>query len=446
MKNDGHTNTANFNAQIAIEALAYSTTQPELKQDLADEPPVLARIMQIVIADPTNRPLIYGALIIMANLTDYTPELTAEQQRMAQLKAYANQSKPVESSPKDKPEKVTERCAVLGESGLITMLVKTAKEASPTSLALISKISLNLAKERKHAGPMLQEGIFDILLPIAAYKGEDTSLNHAMAAAARTLARLLIPFDPRLIFAGSGPNGRRDTAVPLVVRLLRSLLDDPTIEVISRTKGRSMVLTVIQDPRVPFEALQALTNLASMDEQVATLITEQAFISVESYLTSNLSAQQQAAIECMANLTTCQACSNMFIASGECRFPPDYEGESELDHREETRFCRLVALTEDEARGIRLSAMAALYNVCESLPGARMLSDYHSGFEQVVPQLEATVGQRGDSPDGEMRARAAGVVYNVLRHGDEAVTKMLMERNVEQKLEASKKKDPTGKV
>lgn len=217
--------------RTAIEAMAYNSTRAEVKQDLVGDIDVLERILREVKDAANFGSVLYGGLIIMANLTNYSPELSAEQKRMAQLKAYANQSKPDEPSPLDKPERVSKRCATLVEIKTVPVLVHVAKEASPTSLGLIAKVSSNLAKERKHVGKMLQQGIMETLLPMAAYQGEDATLLHARRAAAQAVARLCIPVDPTLIFEGNDKNGPKARWIPVTVRALNGLLEDRNAEV-----------------------------------------------------------------------------------------------------------------------------------------------------------------------------------------------------------------------
>lgn len=183
-----------------------------------------------------------------------------------------------------------------------------------------------------------------------------------------------------------------------------------------------------------------------MSEGVGQLTTEQAFPSIESYLTSTLPAQQQAAIECMANLSLCKACSDKFITESHPRFPNTYNGERDPDTVTESRFLQVRAMTEDEVRGVRLSAMTTLYNVCESSLGVRMLTTCPLGVDRIVPQLEAMITPGGDRPDGEMRARVAGVICKVLQHGGNEDVERLQSLGVEQKLVACKENDSTGKT
>ena len=86
---------------------------------------------------------------------------------MADLKAYANSSKPVERDPLDDDSYVTARCKKLLDASLVPALVACCKNnQSPTIVALVVRILLSLSKEQKHRATMTQQGTVKLLLQI----------------------------------------------------------------------------------------------------------------------------------------------------------------------------------------------------------------------------------------------------------------------------------------
>lgn len=178
-----------------------------------------------------------------------------------------------------------------------------------------------------------------------------------------------------------------------------------------------------QDPRPAFEALQALTNLASMGEEVCEFITSITFSSIETYLVSSRSALQQAATECISNLSGCPSCIDQFVVADdvELSFPSEAGSEVGSDHPKEDRFLRLRSLSEDGARGTRLAAMATFFNLTQLASGARMLLGCPSGLERLLLQLDHASITNASSgkvePDTDMLVRTVGVICNILQHG-----------------------------
>lgn len=156
-------------------------------------------------------------------------------------------------------------------------------------------------------------------------------------SASQALARTIIPVDPMLIF--SNQNTSKARSIAATIRAMTLLLDDRDTQVSlddssclhSSSATTFRVLIAYQDPRPAFEALQALTNLASMGEEVSKFITSLSFSSIEAYLSSTLSAQQQASVELFSNLTVFDACCEMFAVQEPRvpKFPTSYDGTAD---------------------------------------------------------------------------------------------------------------------
>lgn len=208
---------------------------------------------------------------------------------MADLKAYANSSKPAERDPLDDDDKVTARCRKLLDANVVPALVSCCKNnPSPAIVALIVRIMLSLSKEQKHRAQMAQQGAVKLLLQIRERVAKtDKSTPDASSiehSASHALARLLISVNPAHTFSTSLP---ATSAVSALIQLLD--LDQASEE-------RNLLPT--------FEALLALTNLASMeDETPRNLLLRAAWPTLENQLLLSSNALvQRASVELVCNL------------------------------------------------------------------------------------------------------------------------------------------------
>jgi len=270
----------------AIEGLAYTSLQPKVKEEIASN----ARLIKSLVNSLEDRSSVaFGCLTTFSNLTTYRPVQSQEQQKMADLKAYANSSKPVERNPLDDDSYVTSRCKKLLDASLVPALVTCCKHnPSPTIVALVVRIMLHLSKEQKHRATMTQQGAVKLLLQIRdriAKTDKSTpdaaSIEHS---ASHALARLLISVNPSHTFSAALP---ATSAVSALIQLLE--LDQASEE-------RNLLPT--------FEALLALTNLASMeDDSPRNLLLRVAWPTLENQLLlSSNSLVQRASVELVCNL------------------------------------------------------------------------------------------------------------------------------------------------
>ncbi|KAF2145532.1 uncharacterized protein K452DRAFT_283889 [Aplosporella prunicola CBS 121167] len=276
--------------QESMEGLAYSSLQPKVKEELANDKQFLRELINVLSNPSVPKPLMFGGLTIISNLTTYRPTRTEEQKKMQQLKAYANTKKPVPEDPLDDDKYVTARCGKLIDAGVVPLLVVECKRASPSVLAQILQTFLSLSREQKHRGTMAQQGAIKTLLQaseIATSHHQHTQTSYGQASArtaAHALARILISVNPNHIFSAS-------SALPITsaIRSLITLLeDDPTQE---------------QRDLLPiFESLLALTNLASTGEDAANTIIRLTWSRLEDLMLANNTMVQRAAVELVCNL------------------------------------------------------------------------------------------------------------------------------------------------
>ena len=154
--------------QIAVEGIAYASVRGQVKHSLAKDIAFMKKIIDILQTHANQRSLLFGGLTTISNLTAFRPEESAEQQRLSQLKAYANQSKEEQKEMHNDDEEVNARCRVVIEAGTIPLLNTAVNQATPTVLSLFSNIAFSLAKHPNHRGLLVQQGkhrIAQLLLP-----------------------------------------------------------------------------------------------------------------------------------------------------------------------------------------------------------------------------------------------------------------------------------------
>ncbi|KAH8601443.1 myosin-binding striated muscle assembly central-domain-containing protein [Bisporella sp. PMI_857] len=318
--------------QNAIEGLAYASLQSKVKEKLATDNDFLKFLVKALAEAPAKSPTTYGTLSILVNLTTYMPNLTEEQKRMTQLKAYANASKaaPVQPDILNDDEYVTKRCQAVFDAGVVPILVTHSQHGSTASLSLVVTIMFSLSKTAKIRGKLAQQGGVKLLLH--AYSSLPSEAITAQRTAAHALARILITTNPSHVFGGSNP-------IPLTsaIRPLLTLLsDDPTVE--------------HRDNLPIFESLLALTNLASTDDTARNPIIRLAFPQIEELFLSNNKMVTRATVELVCNLMQSPECVIKFA-----------DGSKQASHRMHI----LLALADSEDFATRRAAGGALASLTE---------------------------------------------------------------------------------
>jgi hypothetical protein len=317
--------------QSSIEGLAYASIRPQVKESLAFNSKFLKTLLDVLRNSPPKSPATYGGLTILVNLTSYLPTLTEEQKRISQLKAYAGASKPsLDADPLNEDVHVAERCKAVFKAEALPVLVSHSAQGSPASLKLISAILLSLSKISELRGRIAQQGGIKLLLH--AYIKLPQTDYAARRTAAHALARILISTNPIHVFGGSNPHPLHSAIRPLV-----SLLsDDPTSET------RDLLPT--------FEALLALTNLASIDDDARDPIIRDAWANIDDLLLSNNKMVTRATVELICNL--------MQSPNGVAKFA---DGSRQASNRLHI----LLALADAEDFATRRAAGGALASLTE---------------------------------------------------------------------------------
>ena len=408
------------NLSNSLEGLAYTSLKADVKEQLAKDASFLKRLLQVLEANTDSPEIIIGGLSTIANITQYPPNLSEEQKRMNQLKAYANASKPSAPNPLDDDAHISARCSRIVAAGVVSMLVKIDKSTSSSSGQLADTILLSLSKNSKERGKIAQQGAVKLLI-------SHTKRTTGSPDASHALARILISLDPTLVFPASTTPHITDAIPPLV-----SLLQPASV---SNTSSPPSPLSPSSRDDAPldllptFEALLTLTNLASApDKTAAAAIVRTAFDTVcDDLLLSNNTLIRRAAVELLCNLCTCPA--------GIAKFA-DLSTTNVAGHAK--RRCHLLlAMADVEDLPTRRAAGGALAMLSDFPEVASLLVGFERGVEIVMGLVEdEDQGSRirglvvlgnllGDDEDGE-----AGRIRDRVKKGLGKVDGMERVKNV----------------
>lgn len=354
--------------QSSIEGLAYASVRPKVKEELAKDQEFLRKLLKHLRHSPPGSPTSFGGLALIDNLTRYLPNISEEQKRIAQLKAYANATKNApQADSLDEDTAVTERCKAIVNAGAIAVLVGMSKNLSPSSMHTVIKILLSLSRTSSLRGTIAQQGGVRLLLQgYTLTIGSSDSDIEARHTAAHALARILISIDPTLVFPSSG-------SMPLtsVIRPILSLLGEDSV---SMTEGTRDLLPT-------FEALLALTNLASVSSSgAAETIIRQAYPVIENLLLSNNALVRRAATQLVCNLVNCPLGVELFA------------DESPMAAR---RIHILLAMADVEDVATRSAAAGALAVVTEFEGAVKAILARDRGMEIILDLLQDESGDRG---------------------------------------------------
>lgn len=271
----------------SVEGLAYGSIQPQVRENIAKNPELLKKVVQCLSAAPPKSSMTYAALSILNNLTCYPPSESEEQKKMNQLKAYANAAgKLLDKDPLLDDVHIAARCKAVFEAGAIPVLVSHVKNTSAASLTLVVSILHSLSVTQSLRGSLAQQGAVNLLITAwAALPEKATSNPPPRAVTAQALARILISINPVLIFGGNRP-----TPMESAIRPLSSILTSD-----HNTDGPRDLLPT-------FEALMALTNLASVNDQSRRAIARVAWPALDDLLLSSVSLVSRASVELLCNL------------------------------------------------------------------------------------------------------------------------------------------------
>ncbi|XP_055959152.1 protein unc-45 homolog B isoform X2 [Patella vulgata] len=262
-------NAADDMRKWAAEGMAYLSLDAEVKEELIEDTPAIEALFDL--AKRIDKNSVYASVTILVNLTnsydkqDVMPELI-------EMAKFAKQHVP-EDHPKDAQKYLSARIHKLAECGLVNALVALAKTDSKNSRELLCRVYMALATEEKLRGLIVQQGGAKSLLQLALENNTDVG----KVLAAHALAKVAVTMDPQVAFPGQ----RMYEVVRPMIHLLH----------VERSSLQN------------FEALLALTNLASVSDSVRNrIVTEDGIVAIEQYMFEDHEKLKVAATECMCNM------------------------------------------------------------------------------------------------------------------------------------------------
>lgn len=361
-------NTAERCITVALEGLAYTALLPEVQRRLD-----LANVASfLTITKKTPAPWTYCALTILSVATRYRPKLSAEQQKMSELKTYAGRGVlDAGAAGFDPDDIVTARCAKVLAANVVAAISQRCHTYTPASLSAAAVLLRNLVVEQKHRARFVQQGG----LPAATFMALSTDRlsERDRSIAASALAKALISTNPAVAFSP------KFSPLSVIAPLARQLLPD----------GDSAGDLPLLDT---FEALMALTNLASLGDSVCPRIVADTWSRVELALTASNALVQRAAVELICNLAPSPSAAQKLLDAN------SVPARSNLE--------LIAALTDAEDRPTRLAAAGAFAILSEWAVAPAVIGTN----ETILGRMARVLAQN----DTDLVLRAAVAVSNLI--------------------------------
>lgn len=328
--------------------------------------------------DPrVNVGLHYGIALLFANLCQYKPRLGKEEEQIAKLRsltkpsnAKPNSALAVEEDSEMTDAGVRSRINALVKAGLLPVLAGLARSESASARACVAKIYAAVvedgrgqkkgSKDGSFRGSVLANGGGRALLGIiksGSGFGKESNTTAKAAdgvpdwTAIQALSKLAITASPLQVFGAD--IGTTYDAIPVFTAVLTySEATAPSSGPLPK-KSAGAGGADEPDDLQRFEALMALTNLASIGEEVGTRIvsTPGLWDALENLLLEegHEGMMRRASAELLCNLIICEKGFEMFL-------PPPGEGKS----KQESRLHLLVALSDVDDLATRKATSGAL--------------------------------------------------------------------------------------
>ncbi|KAL7728996.1 hypothetical protein ACLKA6_019831 [Drosophila palustris] len=348
----------------AADGLAYLTLDAECKEKLIDDKDSIHALMDLARAG--DQSCLYGVVTTFVNLCNAyeKQELVPE---MVELAKFAKHHIP-EEHELDDVDFVNKRITVLANEGITAALCALAKTESHNSQELIARVLNAVCGLQELRGKVVQDGGVKTLLRLA-LEGTEKGKRHA----SQSLARIGITINPEVAFSGQ-------RSLDVIRPLLNLLLQD---------------CTALEN----FEALMALTNLASMNENVRQrIIKEQGVSKIEFYLMEDHLYLTRAAAQCICNLVMSDDVVKMF------------EGDNDR-----VKFLALLCEDEDEETAMACAGALAMLTSVSTKCCAKILDI--ASWLNILHTLIA-------NPSPAVQHRGTVVILNMINAGPEITKKL----------------------
>ncbi|KAJ3564547.1 hypothetical protein NP233_g8224 [Leucocoprinus birnbaumii] len=355
----------------AVEALAYLSTRPEIKETLSLDSAFLRKLFSLVSRKKTatsststiiESALAYGVLVIISNVCAYRPRLSEEQAELEKLKKMAQGGKKKmdkeESSVLESDARVKTRVHRMIEAGALGVIGPVlAVSDSPAVRLQLGKTLLNIVEDKENRGKVLQSGGAKTLSTLikqalGTQTTKDQMLDAAYLDTVQALAKLAITSSPLQVF-GPDVGAVFDTIRPFSI-----LLQHPSSTLLQR-----------------FEATMALTNLSSYQPQIAERIaqTEGLLSRIELLMLEDHVLVRRSAVELICNLVA--GSDDVFERYGGASTSPNATSKLQI----------LVALADVDDLPTVLAASGALAALTCSPHACKALAELQQERKRVLP-------------------------------------------------------------
>ena len=440
-----------------LEGLSILSTKGHIKHLLATSPSFLSALMDLSpvpgirpsslpvtprasidfdkdVTEPVETSLCYGLTTILVNITSTKPVLSAEDEQIAKLRAMAVSGKKgaaIEESPFDANEAVEERVKAVIKAGILSSLSGLVRADSVLVKEGLGRLCLNLVQDKSHRLFFVREGGFkvlsrvvrDLLDPPSKKDDDATRSSLDYLPAVQALAKLIITTPPHFFFPPPHDSTALNALSPLYM-----LLAHPS---------SSLLQT--------FEALMALTNLATISPNISDRMIEatvsapiddamwrgsgregiiKVITRVEELLLDSNTLVRRAATELVCNLITSPK-GHAYLA-GE-------PGSSLVSPRVRSRLNVIVVLTSVDDTATRLAASGALAMLtedpvaCKSLFSVQDETSNRSIWKRLMGLFEPDVPETDEEgeeipvistspPHPDLVHRGVIILYNLVEY------------------------------
>ncbi|KAL5535659.1 MYO1_1 [Sanghuangporus sanghuang] len=388
-----------------VEGLAYLSTIPTFKSRIADDDELLKKIISFrsslerkVSSVEDFGTIPFGLAALIANLCSYRPHLTEEQAQIERLKRMAQPNasrtegnkKQSTSSEESDDEHVRSRAKRLVAAGAPELLVSITRATdSELARAIVGKAFLGLIEDKENRGRILQSGGAKALMTIirasrqypdsqSTNSSKKASIEYADLISIQALAKLAITASPMQVF---GPDENHTIEA---IRPLAFILQHSSSTLLQR-----------------FEALMALTNIASASPELADRVAHADAIlgKLEFLFLDENQMVRRAATELTCNLVSgSELVFNRFSGDG-----GDSSESSKLS-ASKSRLHVLIALADVDDEPTRLAASGALAALTGSPTACRLVALLEFEHHRVFLILKSLI----DATEDEERGRRNG--------------------------------------
>ena len=351
----------------SVEGIAFISMNAEVKEALMKDQEAMKCLFSV--DDVTDQAFLYGLASIFVNLTNSYDKLekSEEMEQLEKLGKYAGEQLPKEHEF-DSEEFVKKRIELLIAQSTIPMLVKMSQCDSDRVREQVARVLLAFTSDPANRGFVVQQGGSKCLVLLAL-----SSTSTGKLIAAQALAKIGITADPRLAFPGQ--------RMLEVVRPLCALLKSE--------KGLQQ-----------FEGLMALTNLASVSDEVRLrIVKEKGVNEIESLMFDEHELIRRAATEAMCNLVMCEQVSERFLH----------------DDVERVKLLTLFSGEEDallaKAASGALCQLSADERICKKILDVKQAIDI---FKELIA-----------SDNDDLRFRALFILANIVEASKELAEKVI---------------------